>query len=119
MEASFPLSRNGVWHLAYENDWLSHAGCFDDKAAQDQAAKTQGDNTPHKTPMFKPLTDSTPWAPTVPKGTYVALTSTQPPADQKAHNKQKGTAVEEDKEILANPNNLDNKLQISSNVDPK
>jgi hypothetical protein len=34
----------------------------------------------------------------------------QPPTDQKTDNKQKGTTVEEDKEILADFNNLDKKL---------
>jgi hypothetical protein len=70
--------------LACENASLSHAGRFGDLAAQDQVAKatkTQGNNGPHKTSAPKPPTKSTPWADTTQKGTYVASTSTQPPAD--------------------------------------
>jgi hypothetical protein len=45
--------------LACENASLSHAGCFSDKEAQDQAAKaakTQGDNAPtrHQCPSHRP-----------------------------------------------------------------
>jgi hypothetical protein len=104
--------------LTCENALLSHAGCFGNKAAQDQAAKTsktQGGNTPHRTPMPKPPTSSTSRASTAQKGTYVASSSTQPPTDQKVDYKQKGNAGEEHKEILADPNNPNKKLRISSN----
>jgi hypothetical protein len=57
---------------------------------------------------------------TTQKGVYVALASTQPPTDQKADNKKKGTVTEEDsKEIMADPNDLDKKLKISLKLDPK
>jgi hypothetical protein len=36
-----------------------------------------------------------------------------------ADDKLKGTASVEDKEILVDPNNLDKKHQIGSNLDPK
>jgi hypothetical protein len=92
---------------------LSHVGCFGDKATQDQVAKTQGDIAPHKTPAHKPLTNGTPRTSIAQKGTYMASTSTQPPANQKADNKNKGTVAEEDKETLADPNDLNKNLQIS------
>jgi hypothetical protein len=53
------------------------------------------------------------------KGTYVALASTQQPIDQKADNRQMGTAAAKDKEVLFDPSNLDKKHQISSNLKPK
>jgi hypothetical protein len=43
----------------------------------------------------------------------MASTSTQPPANQKADNKNKGTVAKEDKETLADPNDLNKNLQIS------
>jgi hypothetical protein len=45
--------------------------------------------------------------------------SNQLPLDQKVHNKLKGTAAAEDKEVLVDPNNPDKKLRINSNLDPK
>jgi hypothetical protein len=81
--------------------------------------KTKGDCTPHKTSTSKPPTNSTPQAPAAQKGTYVASASNQSPADRKADNKLKGSAGEEEKEILADLSNLDKKLWISLNLDPK
>jgi hypothetical protein len=105
--------------LACEDASLSHAVCFSDKATQNQAAKTQGGSVPRKTSTLKPPTNGILWAPTSLKGTYIASTPSQPPADQQADGKKKGTTIEEDKEILADPNNSEKKLQISSNLDPK
>jgi membrane carboxypeptidase/penicillin-binding protein len=51
--------------LACENTSLSHTGCFGDKAAQEQkakTAKTQGSSTPRKTSVTKPPTSNTPRA---------------------------------------------------------
>jgi hypothetical protein len=84
-----------------------------------KTTKTQGGSAPHKTLVPKPPTSSTLPAPTAQKITYITSTSTQPLIDQKADNKQKGTTTEEDKKILVDPNNLDMKLRISSNLDPK
>jgi hypothetical protein len=50
---------------------------------------------------------------------HVSSTSTRSPADQKADNKKKGTMTEEDKGVLADPNDPNKKLQVSSNLDPK
>jgi hypothetical protein len=69
--------------------------------------------------VAKPLTSSTPQAPIAQKGTYIASASNQPPANQKADNKVKGTATVEVKEDLVDPSNLNKKLQISSNLDHK
>jgi hypothetical protein len=108
--------------LACENASLSHDWRFGDMIAQEQAAKaakTKGGCTPNKPSTSKPPTSSTPRAPTTQKGTYIASMSNQPPPDQKAHNKLKGTVVAEDKEVLVDPNNPDKKLWIISNLDPK
>jgi hypothetical protein len=51
--------------------------------------------------------------------TNIASSSTPSPADQKADNKLKGTKGTEDKEVLVDPSNLDKKLQISDNLNPK
>jgi hypothetical protein len=48
------------------------------------------------------------------------LSLTQPPTNQKVDNKKKGTAEDEDnKEILADPNDPDKKFMISSKLNPK
>jgi hypothetical protein len=88
--------------LACENASLSHVGHLCDKPS-----------------TLKPPTGSTPRAPATQKDTYIASTSNQPPADQRADNKLKGTAAAEDKEVLVDPNNPDKKLRINSNLDPK
>jgi hypothetical protein len=108
--------------LACENTSLSHVGRFCDKVAHEQAAKaakTKGGSTPNKPSALKPPTCSTPRAPATQKDTYIASASNQPPADQRADNKLKGTTAAEDKEVLVDPNNPDKKLQINSNLDPK
>jgi hypothetical protein len=101
--------------LACKNASLLHARRFGEKAAQEQAtkvAKIKGGSTPNKPLVSKPPTDSTPRAPAAQKGTYVASSSNQLPADQKVDNKLKGTTAE-DKEVLVDPNNTDKKLRIS------
>jgi hypothetical protein len=67
----------------------------------------------------KPPTGSTPRTPSVPKGTYIASTSTLAPANQKTDDKLKDTAAAEDKEILVESSNSDKKIRINSNLDPK
>jgi hypothetical protein len=49
----------------------------------------------------------------------VASASTPVLTDHKADNKLMGTLETEDKEVAVDPNNLDKKLQISDNLDPK
>jgi hypothetical protein len=112
--------------LACENTSLSHVGQFGNKAALDQAtkaAKTQGGNAPSKTSSYKLPTSSTPRASTgttSPKGVNIALASTLPPAYWKMDKKKKGITEDEDnKEVLADPNDLDKKFKISLKLDPK
>jgi hypothetical protein len=108
--------------LACENTSLSHAGRFGDKAAKEQAtkvAKVKGGCTPSKASGSKAPTSNTLRAPPASKGTNIASASTLVPADQKADNKMKGAAGSEDKEVLVDPSNLDKKLRINSNLNPK
>jgi hypothetical protein len=86
-----------------------------------KVAKTQGDSTPLKASASKPPIGGTPppRPPSVKKGTYVASALTQQPTDQPVDNKKKGTVAAKDKEILADPNDLDKKLQIITCLDPR
>jgi hypothetical protein len=111
--------------LACENTSLSHVVQFGNKATLDQAtkaAKTQGDNAPSKTSSYKLPTSSTPRASTgttSPKGVNIALASTLPPAYWKMDNKKGITEDEENKEVLADPNDPDKKFKINLKLDPK
>jgi hypothetical protein len=70
--------------LVCENACLEHAGCFGDKVAQDQLAKTQGGSAPQKASTAKPLIISTPRTPVgtpAQKTVNITLSSTQPPID--------------------------------------
>jgi hypothetical protein len=67
----------------------------------------------------KATTGNTLRVPPASKCTNIASASTPVPADQKANRKLKGTVGAEDKEVLVDPNNLDKKLRISTNLDPK
>jgi hypothetical protein len=105
--------------LACENATLTHAGCFSEKVAQEQAAKVvkaQGGSTALKSPVPKLLTIGNPRSPSAKKGTYVASSSNQEPTDQSADDKKKGA---NNKEILADPSNPDKKLRISTCLDAK
>jgi hypothetical protein len=107
---------------ADENTSLSHAGCFGDKAAQEQAAKAakiKGGSTPSKASASKPPISNSPRAPPASKGKNVASGSTPLSADQKVDNNLKGTLGTEDKEFVVDPSNPNKKLQISDNLDPK
>jgi hypothetical protein len=101
--------------LACKNTSLAHVGCFGDKAAQDQAAKTQGGNTPRKASTTKPPISSTPRTPVgtpTQKTVNTASASAQPPTNLKAEHK-KGTAKDENnKEIMSNPTDPEKKLKI-------
>jgi hypothetical protein len=105
--------------LACENATLTHVRRFSEKAAQEQAAKvakTHSDSTSFKSSAPKPLTIGTPRPPSAKKGTYGASTSNQPPADQQADDKKKGT---NDKEVPVDPSNLDKKFWISTSLEVK
>jgi hypothetical protein len=62
------------------------------------------------------LTSGTPQPPSAKKGIYVASSSNQQPGDQLADDEKKGA---DDKEILADPSNLNKKLRISISLDAK
>jgi hypothetical protein len=79
-------------------------------------AKTHGKSTPIRPPVPKPPTSDTPQPPPAKKGTHVASGSNQQPADQQADDKKTGAA---DKEVLADRNNPDKKIQTSTNLDAK
>jgi hypothetical protein len=104
--------------LACENA-TTHAGRFDEKAAQEQVAKvakTHGDSTPFKSPVPKPLTISSPRPPSTKKGTYGALASNQQPTDQQEDGKKKEA---NDNEVPVDPNNPDKKLRINTGLEAK
>jgi hypothetical protein len=82
-------------------------------------AKTNGGSSPSKASAPKPPTDNTLQVPPATKGTNVASAPTLAPANQKVDSKLKGTVGIEDKEVSVDPSNLDKKLWISSNLDPK
>jgi hypothetical protein len=70
--------------LACENETLTYAGHFSEKAVQDQATKvvkTQGGSTPLRSPTPKPMIAGTPRPLSAKKCTYVASSSTQQPID--------------------------------------
>jgi hypothetical protein len=105
--------------LACENATLTHAGHFGKKVAQVQAAKvakTQGGSSPLRSPAPKPLTIGTPRPPSAKKCTYIAPSSNQQSTDQPVDDRKKGV---DDKEILADPNNLDRKLRINIGLHAK
>jgi hypothetical protein len=55
----------------------------------------------------------------VSKGTNIASASTPSPVNQKVDNKLKGTMETKDKEVVGDPSNLDKKVQINDNLNPK
>jgi hypothetical protein len=105
--------------LACENATLTHAGRFGEKAAQEKSAnvaRTQGGITLLRSSAPKPPTVHTPRTIATKKGAYTTSTSTQLATDQTVDDKKKGT---NNKEILADPSNLDKKLWIHTSLDPK
>jgi hypothetical protein len=108
--------------LACENASLSYVGYFEEKAAQEQAAKAakvKGGSMPSKTSASKPPIGNSPRLLPSSKGTNIALGSTPALVDQKADNKLKGTMETKDKQVIVDPSNPDKKLWISDNLDPK
>jgi hypothetical protein len=105
--------------LACENVALTHVKKFDEKEAQDLAAKmakTHGGSTPARMAMPRLVAESTPRPPVVKKGTMVTSTSNQPATDQPVADEKKGAT---DKEISVDPSEADKKLRISTKLDVK
>jgi hypothetical protein len=102
--------------LACENMTLTHAGRFDKKVAQDQAAKvakTHGGSASFKLPIPKPLTIGSSRPLSAKKGAYDASASNQQPVDQQADGKKKEA---NNKEVPIDPTNPDKKLRISTSL---
>jgi hypothetical protein len=103
--------------LACENATLTQVGRFDEKVAQDQAAKVAKTHiTSFKSPVPKPLTIDSPRPPSAKKGVYGASASNQQPTDQQADGKKEEA---DDKEVLVDPSNLNKKLRISTGLEVK
>jgi hypothetical protein len=105
--------------LAYENTSLTYAEKFNEKEAQNVAAKvakTYGGGTPARTVMPEPLVGNTPKTPAVKKSTMVTTTSIQCATDQLVADERKGAT---DKEIQVDPSDADKKLYISTELKAK
>jgi hypothetical protein len=105
--------------LVCENTTLTHARRFDEKEAQNLAAKvakTHGGGTPARTVTLRPLAEDTPKTPVAKKSTMVTPTSTQRATDQLVVDERKEAA---DKEIQVDPSNTDKKLHISTELEAK
>jgi hypothetical protein len=105
--------------LACENAALTQAGRFSEKEAQELAAKKakmHGGSTLTKMVAPKRLADGTPRPPVEKKSTFVGSTSNQPAADQSADDKKKGAT---DNEVPVDPNDIDKKFGLSSELKPK
>jgi hypothetical protein len=104
--------------LACENAALTHAGRFDEKEAQELAAKvvkTHGGSTLVRTASPKAPAGSTLRPPTEKKSTFVGSTSNQHTADQPADDKKEAT----DKEVAVDPDDTNKKLRLSTELDVK
>jgi hypothetical protein len=105
--------------LACENAALTHVRRFDEKEAEDLAAKmakTHRGSTPARMAMPRPVAKSTPRPPVAKKGMLVASTSNQPTVDQPTADEKKGAT---DKDILVDPNDADKKLRLSVELKAK
>jgi hypothetical protein len=105
--------------LACENTTLTYAGRFDEKEAQELAAKvfkTHGGSTLVRTVAPKAPASGTLRPSAEKKSTFVGFTSAQPTADQPADDKKKGAT---DKEVVVDPNDTDKKLHLSMELDAK
>jgi hypothetical protein len=104
--------------LACENAALTHAGRFDEKEAQELAAKvvkTHGGSTLVRIAAPKAPAGSTLRPPTEKKSTFVGSTSNQHTADQPADDKKEAT----DKEVVVDPDDTNKKLRLSTELDVK
>jgi hypothetical protein len=93
---------------------MPHVEQFDEKAAQDRAAKvakTHGGSTSFKSPTPKPLTIGSPRPPSSKKGAYGASASNQQPVNQPTDGKKKEA---DDKEVAVNPSSPNKKFRIGT-----
>jgi hypothetical protein len=105
--------------VACENAALTHAEKFSNKEAQDLAVKMvkiQQRNTPSRIATPESAAGGTSRPVTSTKGITVASPSNQPAANQLAAEDKKGAT---DKGVAVDPNNTDNKLYISTELDAK
>jgi hypothetical protein len=105
--------------VACENAALTHAGKFGNKEAQDLAvkmARIQQGNTPSRIATLESAAGGTPRPITSKKDITMASPSNQPAANQLAAEDKKGAT---DKEVAVDPNNIDKKLCISTELDAK
>jgi hypothetical protein len=105
--------------LACENTTLTYIRRFDEKEAQEWAAKvakTHRGSTLIKTTVPKALPGSTLQPPVEKKSTFVGSTSAQPAADQPTDDKKKGAT---DKEVAVDPDDTDKKFHLSTELDAK
>jgi hypothetical protein len=105
--------------LACENATLTYAGWFVEKEAQELAskvAKTHGGSTLVKTAAPKAPAGGTLQSPVEKRSIFVGSTSAHPAVDQLADDKKKGAT---DKEIVVDPDDIDKKLHLSTELDAK
>jgi hypothetical protein len=104
--------------LVCENTTLNHVRWFNEKEAQELAAKvakTHGGSTPIRTSVSKPPAADT-HRPPVDKNTFMGATSNQPSADQAVDDKKKWDA---DKEVVVDPDDTNKKLRLGTELDAK
>jgi hypothetical protein len=105
--------------LACESATLAHAGPFDTKVSEEQAAKmakTQGSNIQIRSPVLKPPNSSIPRPPSMKKGRNIVSGSNPLPVNQQTDDKKTGAI---DKEVLVNASDLDKKLHVSTSLEAK
>jgi hypothetical protein len=103
--------------LACENATLTHAGRFDEKEAQELAAKVakaHGGSTPIRTGSF--ISPAVGMHRPPEKNTFVGATSNQPSVDQAVDDKKKGVV---DKEVTIDPDDMNKKLHLGIELEAK
>jgi hypothetical protein len=113
------LKSNQCYALACENIALTHTGRFNEKEAQELAAKVakaHGGSTPIRTAVSKPPAAGTHRPPPKKKNTFMGATLNQPNVDQAVDDKKKGVA---DKEVVVDPNDTNKKLRLGTELEVK
>jgi hypothetical protein len=81
-----------------------------------KVAKAYGGSTLIRTGVFKPPTVSTHRPPPKKKNTFVGTMSNQPSVDQAVDDKKKGVV---DKEVAVDPDDMNKKLHLSTELEAK